>query len=144
MNFICVNSLYCPVYPLLLSVFLYFFEIYMIFLVWKFISDCLYIFLIKTTIFFQITVAWFGTTFWNFGSSMLFTFVWFLYYFYLSVTDESYADETRVWRIELLAWSLKQLSALLMFYCIFYLCICLSSIFFHLFVLYSCHIMLSF
>ena len=46
------------------------------------------------------TLVVFGTTFWNFVSSMLFTFVliWFYKYFDMSVTDESYVDETRVWR----------------------------------------------
>ena len=45
----------------------------------------------------------FGTTFWNFGSSMLFTFVlvWLYKYFDMSVTDESYVDATRVWRTKL-------------------------------------------
>ena len=37
----------------------------------------------------------------EFGSSMLFNFVlvWLYNYFDLSVTDESYVDETCVWRI---------------------------------------------
>ena len=41
--------------------------------------------------------------FWNFGSSMLFNFVlvWLYTYLDLSVTDESYVDETRVWRTKL-------------------------------------------
>ena len=43
------------------------------------------------------------TTFWNFGSSMLFIFVlvWLYKYLDMSVTDESYVDETRVWRTKL-------------------------------------------
>ena len=51
----------------------------------------------------EITLAVFGTTFLNFGSSMFFNFVlvWLYNYFDLSVTDESYVDETRVWRIKL-------------------------------------------
>ena len=50
-----------------------------------------------------MTLAVFSTTFWNFGSSMLFNFllVWLYNYFDVSVTDESYVDETRVWRIKL-------------------------------------------
>ena len=41
--------------------------------------------------------------FWNFGSSMLFNFVivWLNKYFDMSVTGESYVDETRVWRTKL-------------------------------------------
>ena len=40
---------------------------------------------------------------WNFGSPMLLNFYsfWLHNYFDLSVTDESYKDETRVWRIKL-------------------------------------------
>ena len=51
----------------------------------------------------MITLAVFGTTFWNFGSSMLFNvvLVWLYKYFDMSVTDESYVDETRVWRTKL-------------------------------------------
>ena len=51
----------------------------------------------------QITLAVFGTTFLNFGSPMLFNFVlvWLYNYFDMSVTDESYVDETRVWRTKL-------------------------------------------
>ena len=39
----------------------------------------------------------------EFGSSMLFNFVlvWLYKYFDISVTDESYIDETRVWRSKL-------------------------------------------
>ena len=39
-----------------------------------------------------------GSTFWNFGSSMLFNFVlvWLYKYFDMSVTDESCVDEKRV------------------------------------------------
>ena len=39
----------------------------------------------------------------NFGPSMLFNFelVWLYKYFDMSVTDESYVDETRVWRTKL-------------------------------------------
>ena len=50
-----------------------------------------------------ITLAVFGTIFWNFESSMLFNFllVWLYKYFDMSVTDESYVDETRVWRTKL-------------------------------------------
>ena len=42
-------------------------------------------------------LAVFGTTFWSFGSSMLLNFVlvWLNKYFDMSVTDESYLDETR-------------------------------------------------
>ena len=40
---------------------------------------------------------------WNLGSSMLFNFelVLFYNYFDMSVTDDSYVDETRVWRTKL-------------------------------------------
>ena len=49
------------------------------------------------------TIAIFGKSFWNFLSSMLFTFirVWLSYYFGLRVSDESYVDETCAWRIKL-------------------------------------------
>ena len=51
----------------------------------------------------KINLAVFETTLWNFVSSMLFNFVlvWLYNYFNLSVTDESYVDETRVLRIKL-------------------------------------------
>ena len=46
----------------------------------------------------SITLAVFGTTFLNFGSLILFNFVlvWLYKYFDLSVTGQSYVDETRV------------------------------------------------
>ena len=51
----------------------------------------------------QITSAVFGTTFWNFGSPLLFNFelVWLYNYFDLNVTDEPCVDETRVYRTKL-------------------------------------------
>ena len=51
----------------------------------------------------QITLAVCGTTFGIVGYSMLFNFVlvWLYKYFDMSVTDESYVDETRVWRTKL-------------------------------------------
>ena len=50
-----------------------------------------------------VGIAVFGTTFWNFGSSLLYNFVlvWLYEYFDMSVTDESYVDETLVWRTKL-------------------------------------------
>ena len=50
-----------------------------------------------------LSLALFGTTLWNFLSSMLYNFVlvWLYNYFDMSVTDESYVDETRVWRTKL-------------------------------------------
>ena len=51
----------------------------------------------------KITLAVFGTPFWNFGPSMLFNFelVWLYNYFDLSVIDESYEDGMRVGRFKL-------------------------------------------
>ena len=66
-------------------------------------------FLLQNFIFFEIlriflskekfTFAVFDTTFWNFGFSFL--LFWLYNYFDLSVTEESYEDETRVWCIKL-------------------------------------------
>ena len=50
-------------------------------------------------LFVELCFPVFGTTFWNFGSSMLFNFVlvWLYKCFDMSVTDDTYVDETRVW-----------------------------------------------
>ena len=47
-----------------------------------------------------MTLAVFGTTLWDFGSSALNLF-WLYKYFNMSVTDECYVDETHVWRTKL-------------------------------------------